>query len=360
MPNPTRFVLYFLIVWFYRCRVVCVRMQVSVESMAVEGTGASVFEMRHDRQARRRLETKFARLGDPRAEPRLSLALAEELRAYFSSEVRAVVRALRDCPDSPDGVIIRNAGRDPSLPATPLDAIEFIERESHVGEWILLVLASSLGTVVSYREQRSGQLFNNIVPMPGSENEVSSQGCRSLLGLHRECTFSEVGPDFIGLYCHRGGGVGTYIVSAARLQRQLTDKQWHILRQPRFVTPTPPTFCRGGLASTTHPPHPIFIGERDNPEIRVDATLTRGSDPEAEATLEELRRLAWRDDILERVALEPGDVLFLNNRKCLHGREAFEARFDGADRWLVRLYVKSDIWPCRDRLVGDYMLMAGQ
>ena len=88
--------------------------------------------------------------------------------------------------------------------------------------------------------------------------------------------------------------------------------------------------------------------------------MTRGSDAEAEATLEALRQLAWRDDILERVTLNQGDVLFLNNRKCLHGREAFEPRFDGFDRWLVRLYVKSDLWPCRDRLVGDYMLSAGQ
>src|SRR5487761_1153263 len=326
----------------------------------VPAAGASVFEVPHDARARRRLETKFARLGDPGEQPRRSLALAERLKAYFSLQAWAAIRGLRDCPNSPHAVLIRSAGRDYSLPATPLNAELFVERESHVGEWILLTLGSSLGTIVSYREQRGGQLFNNIVPMRGSEEEVSSQGSRTTLGLHRECTFSDIGPDFVGLYCHRGGDVATHVGSAARLQQHLSEKQWEILREPRFVTPLPPTFCRGGAASTMHVPHSIFLGERENPEIRVDVTLTRGCDALAAEALEQLRQMAWRDDVLERVTLTPGDALFLNNRKCLHGREAFAARFNGFDRWLVRIYVKSDIWHCRDRIVGDHMLAAGQ
>ncbi|MDE9566909.1 TauD/TfdA family dioxygenase [Xenorhabdus bovienii] len=40
------------------------------------------------------------------------------------------------------------------------------------------------------------------------------------------------------------------------------------------------------------------------------------------------------------VALSPGDALILNNRICLHGRSAISdtAKFDGTDRWLVRIY----------------------
>ena len=328
--------------------------------MNVSVTETNVYEVFHDERARAALESTLAPLGDPSEAPRESLVAAEALRQCFSKEVRAAMRNLRDCPGSPPGILVRNAARDAVLPATPSDAAVSVERASHVGEWVLLVLASSLGTVVSYREQRSGQLFNSVLPMRGSEDEISSQGSRTVLGLHRECTFSEVGPDFIGLYCHRGGEVATYVVSAARLQQCLSERHGNILREPRFVTPLPPMFRRGSAAPATQRPHRVLLGDCGNPEIRVDTTLTCGTDREAEAALEELRTLAWHDDVLERVILDPGDVLFLDNRRCLHGRDAFEARFDGSDRWLVRLYVKTDLWPCRDRLVGDYMLVAGE
>lgn len=328
--------------------------------MTISALELGVSEILHDPHARGILEARFAQLGDPRDDLLDASILTDELRAYFAFEVRAAFRALRDQPASPHGVVVRGAGRDPTLPATPSDADTRVERATYVGEWILLTLASWLGTVVSYREQRAGQLWNNIVPVAGSEDEISSQGSRSSLGLHRECTFSEVDPDFIGLYCHRGGEVATTVVSAARMQANLSERQWAVLSAPRFVTPLPPTFCREGQPSTPLPPHRVFLGERENPEVRVDMTLTRGIDREAEEALEALRTIARDDDVLERITLHAGDVLFLDNRKCLHGREAFAARFDGHDRWLVRLYVRSDLWSCRDRLVGDHLLAAGQ
>lgn len=327
-------------------------------TLCASGTGVS--EIVHDQHARERLEARLAQCGDPRDDLSNSLILTDELRAYFSYEVRAACRALRDQPASPHGVLVRGAGRDPLLPPTPSDAEMSVERSTHVGEWILLTLASSLGTVVSYREQRAGQILNNILPVPGSEDEISSQGSRSTLGLHRECTFSEVGPDFIGLYCHRGGEVATTVVSALRLQSSLSEQQCNVLREPRFITPLPPMFCRGGQPNTSLLPHRIFLGVREKPEIRVDLTLTRGADAEAQEALEALRSIACDDDVLERITLCPGDVLFLDNRKCLHGRESFSARFDGYDRWLVRLYVKADLWSCRHQLVVDNMLAAGQ
>lgn len=328
--------------------------------MTVSASEASVFEIVHDSASRARAEAVFAALGDPSEFSHDAVARIEGLRECFSFDVRVAIRSLRDRPNSPHGVLVRNIARDRSLPPTPADAAAPVARESHVGEWALLALASSLGTVVSYREQRAGQLFNNILPMRGSEDEVSSQGSRTILGLHRECTFSEVGPDFIGLYCHRGGQVATTVVSAARIQQGLSERHWSILGEPRFVTPLPPMFRRGSMAPARYQPHRVFLGERANPEIRLDATLTFGTDHDAEAALEELRTVATQDDLVERIVLNPGDVLFLDNRRCLHGREAFEARFDGLDRWLVRLYVKTDLWACRDRLVGDYMLVAGE
>lgn len=39
----------------------------------------------------------------------------------------------------------------------------------------------------------------------------------------------------------------------------------------------------------------------------------------------------------------------INNRKGLHARSQFTARYDGRDRWLQRTYVRRDHWSIRYR-----------
>ena len=43
-----------------------------------------------------------------------------------------------------------------------------------------------------------------------------------------------------------------------------------------------------------------------------------------------------------QVRLEPGTALLINNRKGLHARSQFSARYDGRDRWLQRAFVHAD------------------
>src|SRR5260370_13551448 len=43
------------------------------------------------------------------------------------------------------------------------------------------------------------------------------------------------------------------------------------------------------------------------------------------------------------VALEPGDLLIIDNYRAVHGRKPFQARYDGRDRWLKRISVTRDL-----------------
>jgi hypothetical protein len=48
----------------------------------------------------------------------------------------------------------------------------------------------------------------------------------------------------------------------------------------------------------------------------------------------------------------PGDLYFLDNRRAVHGRPAFQPRYDGTDRWLLRVKTGRDIrgsGACRTR-----------
>ena len=74
----------------------------------------------------------------------------------------------------------------------------------------------------------------------------------------------------------------------------------------------------------------------------------RAVTPGAQKSLDLLRVLLESPGVVESVILESGDLLVVDNRKSVHGRTPFKARYDGFDRWLQRLYVKVDVWPGRD------------
>jgi alpha-ketoglutarate-dependent taurine dioxygenase len=46
--------------------------------------------------------------------------------------------------------------------------------------------------------------------------------------------------------------------------------------------------------------------------------------------------------------LAPGDVLFIDNNRAVHGRRPFTARYDGTDRWLKRISVSRGLRRSRD------------
>lgn len=61
-------------------------------------------------------------------------------------------------------------------------------------------------------------------------------------------------------------------------------------------------------------------------------------DPVAQAAFDLLHEQLQDEANFHRVTLYPGDAIFIANHRVLHGRESIVPRFDGNDRWLVRLY----------------------
>ncbi len=59
---------------------------------------------------------------------------------------------------------------------------------------------------------------------------------------------------------------------------------------------------------------------------------------EAEASLEKMRFITLEHDLWFNVPLEPGDAVTFLNQRTMHTRNAFEPRFDGTDRWLLRIF----------------------
>jgi L-asparagine oxygenase len=95
-------------------------------------------------------------------------------------------------------------------------------------------------------------------------------------------------------------------------------------------------------------PVPLLFGGPDTPYLRFDDYFAEPLPGDAEAAaavgaLSEALAGAERDALLD-----PGDVLFVDNYRAVHGRRPFQARYDGTDRWLKRISVSRDLRRSRD------------
>jgi L-asparagine oxygenase len=114
-----------------------------------------------------------------------------------------------------------------------------------------------------------------------------------------------------------------------------------VLFEPTAITDV------GGGSDEGEERFPILYGERKDPlrQLRHDALCAfRPRVAQALCELAARLRAACRP-----IVLRPGDMLFLNNRRAVHGRAGFTARYDGEDRWLKRVVLMADL----GRAVGE-------
>jgi hypothetical protein len=93
-------------------------------------------------------------------------------------------------------------------------------------------------------------------------------------------------------------------------------------------------------------PQPVLLGHPRSPYLRLDPYFMPPGDEVSQRALDSLIREI--DSKLSEVVLRPGDFLFVDNYRAVHGRKSFKARYDGADRWLKRINVTRDLRKSRD------------
>jgi alpha-ketoglutarate-dependent taurine dioxygenase len=186
-------------------------------------------------------------------------------------------------------------------------------------------------------------VVQNLVPTPeGATRQVSTSSAVTL-AWHTEAAFHPHRPRFLLLLCLRGDPAAhTTLCSIRQIVDALPLRTRQVLAEPRFRTAADESYV-GARSERRGHPVAVLQGDPAAPQLLYDADLMTGTDPEAQAALDELAELVEASHT--SVVLEPGDLLVVDNTVAVHGRSPFPARYDGTDRWLQRAFVVADLAP---------------
>ncbi|MBL7726880.1 MAG: TauD/TfdA family dioxygenase [Dinghuibacter sp.] len=206
--------------------------------------------------------------------------------------------------------------------------------------YLMILLASFLGEPMGWNSQRNGALINNIVPLEGHTEEQLSTGSTVELDWHTEEAFHPCRADYLALLCMRNpDAVATRVASIADVV--IPDNMKQVLFQERFIFLTDKNF-EGGPYDHSKPQQVLF-GDFQSPYMKIDPSFMHAVEGDTEAA-EALNYISKAiEAALFDVALEPGQMVFLDNYRVVHGRKPFTPRFDGNDRWLKRINITLDL-----------------
>jgi L-asparagine oxygenase len=309
-------------------------------------------------------------------EPRMHLFLAPGPNPYreteeflFDCEMRAdemprfVRRALLEFQvhSNSEGILLlRGLPIDPGLyyVPTPPDAQRSPEKTTYVSERCLAMVGSRLGHLVSYIQEKNGDLFQNLAPVKANESIQVSSGSRTRLQFHRETVFHPYPPEFLLLFClrpdHDRAAETTY-ASIKHALPLLSEQHRELLFQPLYHTGIDYSFGSPEAESEERRVLPVLYGPHCDPYLNYDEDLMEALTPEANEALEALK--AAIASVYKGIKLDTGDLLCIDNRRTVHGRSSFTPRYDGRDRWLQRSFVVRDLGlSAVDRLPGERII----
>jgi L-asparagine oxygenase len=242
------------------------------------------------------------------------------------------------------------------LPETPQDFLYVPDvNGTFAGRAAALAIHSFLKLeTISYGSENDGELFVNLVPMPG-EGRIPDKSKDKMRGHTDAVSFPFSGetdeshpriapsPDFVTLVGIRNpNSVGTTVMPLGEILARLSPGDISELKLAQYDISSQDTFIRG-LISELGKTHTLL----NAPVLKVveDMTLVRFSHrnvnpPEdyqpGKQAIERFK--AACELVASSVVVGPGDLLLVSNRTCLHGRGIVGEDVGGEARWLLRTY----------------------
>jgi Taurine catabolism dioxygenase TauD, TfdA family len=288
-------------------------------------------------------------------------AFVLEAKLIFHQMPERIRRALVefDRRSNLDSVLmLRGLPQDPELPPTPTRSDEWTCKKTFASELWLCAVAAAFGEPIGYRQEKQGSILQDLFPTPANAGKQSSESSAVLLAFHTEVAFHPYMPDYVMLYGLRQDPykeAQTLFASVRRFLPLLSPADEEILFARAFRTGIDYSFGNTTGQRGTGPLVPVLYGDRQDPFMRYDLDLMVGQTAEACRALETVCELV--NKVKREVAIEPGSLLVIDNRRCVHARSVFRAVYDGRDRWLQRSAVVRDLdASVKDRVRGTRVI----
>lgn len=261
-------------------------------------------------------------------------------------------KKIQSFPLSPsNALIIRGLPFDHDLPETPYEQDPDVETLPILTSSILGVF-SILGIhPLAYEGENDDGFVRHVVPKFNARNTVSSYGSEMHLGMHMDNPHLPLQtepvlnlsacPEYLSLMGVRcEPNVPTRIVDIRRVINELPQFVREQLMQPLYVIKRPESFSNQSLSITAPL---LFLDEMGGYICRYNKANVRATTQASEFALNMLEYIAHLPENQIEITLNCGDLLIFKNQKTLHARDAFIARFDGVDRWLIRVFGLSNM-----------------
>ena len=274
------------------------------------------------------------------ADHRLLPAQAPLILREIPDDLALFLRAFQR--DEPAGAAVLRGGGidDKALGPTPSRYDPPYPTDASVQlDFYLTLVAHALGEPFAWSNLQGGRLVHNVLPVRGDETTKTGTSSTSTLELHTEDAAHPARADWLLLLCLRNPDkVPTSYASLA--QAGLDPAAIKVLMESRFIMRSEPDHA-GALGATQQVA--VLSGDPKDPYVTYDGFYLTAVDGDSEAETALAHLTAGLEAAATNVLLEPGDTVIIDNRKAVHGRNPFAARFDGTDRWLKREHVTRDL-----------------
>jgi len=247
---------------------------------------------------------------------------------------------------------------EPEIPRTPPG------NHYHVGETTFLskiqgIMMSKMCEMIAYEAEGYGKLYQDILPIYSMASVQTSVGSNTELEIHTEQAFSQLRPDMISLACLRGDiNALTYILPVNRILKNITNEEMELLYQPLWKMGVDVSFKLYGkefIEGDIRGPFAILNGSRDDPQLIFDQDLMFGMTEESHKLIAKIVSIYYQHRITHN--LKPGEIIFIDNRRAVHGRSSFSPKYDGYDRFLIRCFGTLDYEKSRETRSPEYPRM---